>query len=278
MTYSATAVKVMIASPSDVPVERQLIREVVYEWNAINSEDRGIVLMPVGWETHSSPNLGERPQEIINKQVLSGCDLLIAAFWAKIGTPTGQAPSGTAEEINEHVNLGKPALVYFSSEPVAQASIADPTHYAALKIFERELKSKGLIEYYESKSEFRQKLSRQLAQSIIRYFGTEERETTQITLPARVTPSISNQAAELLVEASKDRDGVIMRVQYLGGSDVQTHGRQFITSGDAREVAMWRGAVEELEILGFVEDRGGAGEVYFVTNEGFQAADDLAQR
>ena len=50
MSYMALAVKVMIASPGDVAKERQLIRDVIHEWNAIHAEDRKIVLMPVGWE------------------------------------------------------------------------------------------------------------------------------------------------------------------------------------------------------------------------------------
>ena len=84
MSYTARVVKVMIASPSDVAKERQLIRDVIQEWNAIHAEDRRIVLMPVGWETHSAPDMGDRPQAIINKQLLKSCDLLVAVFWTRV--------------------------------------------------------------------------------------------------------------------------------------------------------------------------------------------------
>src|SRR5206468_6654815 len=106
MSYTATVVKVMIASPSDVPQERRLARDVIEEWNAIHAEDRGIVLMPVGWETHSSPEMGDRPQAIINRQLLRNSDLLIAVFWTRLGSPTGAAQSGTVEEIEEHLGAG----------------------------------------------------------------------------------------------------------------------------------------------------------------------------
>ena len=76
MSFLATVYKVMIASPGDVSSERSIIREVVYEWNVINSDTNNTVLLPVGWETHSSPDMGDRPQAIINKQILNGCDLL----------------------------------------------------------------------------------------------------------------------------------------------------------------------------------------------------------
>ena len=92
MSYSANVYKVMIASPSDVAQERQLIKEIINDWNSIHSEDRRIVLMPVGWESHSSPSMEGPPQYVINKQVLADCDLLVAAFWTRIGTPTQYCP------------------------------------------------------------------------------------------------------------------------------------------------------------------------------------------
>lgn len=277
MAYEASVLKIMIASPSDVPVERQLVRDVVHEWNAIHSEDRGTVLLPVGWETHASPALGAHPQQIINKQVLKGCDLLIAVFWTKLGTPTPHSPSGTAEEINEHIGEGKPALIYFSSEPVVMDSV-DLDEYKRLKEFERDLRSRGLLEYYDTKSEFREKITRQLAQTIIRDFARSAdtpilRAASVLTEQTRI--SVTPAAKELLLEAAKDRDGIIMRVQYLGGSEVQTNGRQFIQPQDARTIAKWRGAVDELNDLGFVEDRGGKGEIYYLTGDGFRAADHL---
>ena len=37
MAYTATVIPVMIASPGDVAEERQVIREMIHEWNDINS-------------------------------------------------------------------------------------------------------------------------------------------------------------------------------------------------------------------------------------------------
>ena len=111
--YSATVIEVAIASPGDVSKERRLAREVIHEWNHIHSKHRKIVLSAVGWETHSSPKMGERAQEVINKQVLRGADLLVGIFWTRLGTPTGESASGTVEDINEHVNANRPAMIYF---------------------------------------------------------------------------------------------------------------------------------------------------------------------
>ena len=38
MGYNARVFNVMIASPSDVASERSIVREVIYDWNAVHSE------------------------------------------------------------------------------------------------------------------------------------------------------------------------------------------------------------------------------------------------
>jgi hypothetical protein len=50
---------------------------------------------------------------VINRQVLADCDLLVAIFWTRIGSPTGSALSGTVEEIEKHLKAEKPAMLYF---------------------------------------------------------------------------------------------------------------------------------------------------------------------
>ncbi|TOH23138.1 DUF4062 domain-containing protein, partial [Vibrio parahaemolyticus] len=62
MSYNARVFNVMIASPGDVASERSIIRDVIYEWNAVHSSSRNIVLLPIGWESHSSPEMGHSAQ------------------------------------------------------------------------------------------------------------------------------------------------------------------------------------------------------------------------
>lgn len=272
----------MVASPSDVPQERIIARDVIAEWNAIHAKDRKTVLMPVGWETHATPDMGDRAQAIINRQLLKDADLLVAIFWTRIGTPTGVAESGTVEEIEKHIGTGKPAMIYFSSAPVRPDSI-DEKQYSALKDFRESLRQRGLLEQYESLSDFRSKFARQLAQKIIERFPTapepavdnsaiDSRDTRSVSIPA-----LGDSARQLLVEAIKDSQGLIMSLSTIGGAHVQTNGREFIQGG-ARDEAQWRGAVAELDRLGLIEDRGRKKEVFSVTDEGYRIAEQLIQR
>lgn len=275
MPYTATIYNVMIASPGDVAAERNIIRDLVNEWNAIHSRDRGVALLPMGWETHSSPLLGDRPQEIINNQLLKHADLLIAVFWTRLGTPTGEAVSGTVEEIEEHIKAGKPAMIYFSSAPVRPDSV-DEEQYAALREFKNELKDRGLYETYDTIGEFRDKLARQLAQTVIEHFTNENDGGKTPEIGTRRTHvTISDEATELLIEASKDPNGNVLVLHSSSGFAVQTNGRNLVTERSPRVEAKWDGAVKELVRYGLLQSRGHKGQVFTVTASGYDAADQL---
>jgi hypothetical protein len=276
MPYRATVYRVMVASPGDVTSERRVVSEVVHEWNAIHSKDRRMVLMPVGWDSHASPEMGDRPQAVINRQILQDCDLLVAMFWTRLGSPTGVSASGTVEEIDEHLRAGKPAMIYFSAAPVRPDSV-DEQQYTALRQFKDECRKRGLVEEYESLSEFREKFSRQLAQTIIRCFAKDV-DVNDVSVVARpsAVPRLSEAARELLLEATKDATGTIMCLAVMGGSYVQTNGKSFTEQGDPRSEARGRGAVRELQDLGLIEDRSYKGEVFSVTDAGYRVAELLA--
>jgi hypothetical protein len=118
MARNATALRVLIASPSDVERERETLTSVINRWNAANSTSTGIILEPIRWETHTYPDTGDYPQGIINRQIVDDSDILVGVFWSRLGTPTPAAPSGTVEEIERLRARGKRVLLYFSrAEP-----------------------------------------------------------------------------------------------------------------------------------------------------------------
>ncbi|MFJ7976663.1 DUF4062 domain-containing protein [Peribacillus sp. NPDC096379] len=165
MSYNAKVFRVLIASPSDVTKERELIPEVIYKWNTINSEEKKVVLLPVKWETHSTPQMGSRPQEIINKQIIGSTDILIGVFWTKLGTPTGVEESGTVEEIRQFIDAEKPTLLYFSEMPVVMKSI-DLAQYTRLQEFKESCYKQGLVRSYDSVDEFTELLSNHLTSTV----------------------------------------------------------------------------------------------------------------
>lgn len=284
MPYQADVYRVMIASPSDVAAERQQIRELIAEWTAVHSADKGAVLLPVAWESHSSPEMGDRPQAIINRRLLKECDFLIAAFWTRIGTPTGEAVSGTVEEIEEHIASDKPAMLYFSKVPVELDSV-DHEQYEELKKFRSSCQSRGLYETYESIGEFREKLSRQLAVTMIRLCAERRVDTDgavqapdfMLTEPpaSPPSPSVTPIARRILKNMGLDSRGVLMRVRVMGGTIIQANGKQLNVPGDPRNTAEHEAAIEELDHVGLIQQSDTKGEVFRLTHIGYAEADRI---
>jgi hypothetical protein len=281
MSYQATVFKVMIASPGDVEAERAVVRETLSEWNTVNSDRRRVVLLAVGWETHSAPEMGDRPQAIINKRVLRDCDLPVGVFWTRIGTATGVYASGTVEEIEEHLKSNKPAMLYFSEAPVAPQSL-DPKQYELLSKFKESCKSRGILETFSTLTEFKSKFYRHLQIKLNQdgYFGIGQAQASaSIAQPEQAEVlALSREAQVLLLECTNDPAGTIMRLHYIGGTAIQSSRKNFVEENNPRSIAIWEGALEELESNGLLSSIGDKGEVFRLTRKGYELADLLHGR
>jgi|GEM_PF-843529 hypothetical protein len=177
--------RVLIASPADVPQEREIIREEIARWNAIHTSEMKMILMPLGWETDATPDLEEGGQAIINRQLVDICDLLIGVFWTRLGTPTLQAESGTVEEIERARNEGKRCIVYFSDQAVSP-SATDQKQYKRLQKYKDELNKKGLTNTYKTIEEFREKVFRHITASLLQ-ITREDKERRAAEQEAKLT-------------------------------------------------------------------------------------------
>jgi nucleoside 2-deoxyribosyltransferase len=157
MPIDVKAYRILIASPGDVRDERNIVREQIARWNAMHTQDRKIILLPVGWETDSTPSLEDHPQAVINRQLVDSCDFLIGIFWNRLGTPTPEAESGTVEEIERAHSQGKDCIIYFSDKAVKPSDI-DQKQKTRLEKFKKLLQPKGLTESYNSSEEFKDKV------------------------------------------------------------------------------------------------------------------------
>lgn len=161
MSFEAKVFKILIASPGDVEEERMAIPQIISDWNNNNSETNKVVLLPIKWETHSAPLLGDRAQGIINSQIVNSCDMAVGVFWTRLGSPTGISESGTAEEIEWFISNGKPVMLYFSSRSI-DPKMLDIDQYKSLQEFEKKMRKIGLTGSYSNLADFREQLLRQL--------------------------------------------------------------------------------------------------------------------
>ena len=73
-----------------------------------------------------------------------------------MGNYTGEYSGETIERIEEHIQNGKPAILFFSTRPVVEDSV-DLAQYKAFKEFREWCKSKELYETYDNINELREK-------------------------------------------------------------------------------------------------------------------------
>ncbi len=276
MSYLGKVFNVMIASPGDVASERAIIRDVIYEWNAVHSLSRNIVLLPIGWESHSSPEMGASPQAIINDQILDKCDLLVGVFWTRIGTSTNEHPSGTVEEIEKQIKYSKPAMLYFSGQPVVMESV-DLDQFKELQVFKKSCQSRGLYESYDSHADFKDKFYRHLQIKVNQhemFLGVNVSEIDVEPVQSKTKlPPLTNEARILLKEASLDPHGHVLYLGVLAGTHVQVNGKDLVFSNERREVAKWEAAIQELMTHQLLVTVGQKGEIFELTNLGYQVAD-----
>ena len=285
MAYNATVIPVMIASPGDVIEERDAIRNIIHDWNDINAQHSQIVLAAIGWDSHISPDLSQRPQEIINKQILKDCDILIGVFWTRLGTPTGKSLSGTVEEIEEHANAGKPAMIYFSSKPIAPDNL-DSDQYEKVKQFKERCKTRGLFMEYENIEDFRKKLGKQLQiclkrheyiQKILSETVIQDPSQDAIHGSSNSQPiDLSKEGAELLLAAASNDDGYIVKRELIGGTHISAGGTRYGDNGP-RDFAKWNEALQELRYKGLIDHVGYEESLFQLTHMGWTTSDSLKE-
>lgn len=189
MSYDARVLRIVIASPSDVQTEREIIARTILQWNDEHSIKENTVLLPVRWETHSTPEFGRPPQEILNEQVVDNCDILIGVFWTRLGTPTDDHTSGTVEEIERFHKVGKPVMLYFSNAKQSPAEI-DLDQLHALREFRKSVAHKALIEEFSDQVELRDKIVKHITLRARKLIAAEVGDNER--LPCDIALSFAN--------------------------------------------------------------------------------------
>src|SRR6201992_138065 len=129
---------VFLASPGDVGVDRDAVRSYFEDLSRTTSVSLGIRFEVVDWENFATSGLG-RPQALITGQTLEqfrdSLALVIVIMAQRFGSPTGEAESGTEEEVRwaleAHAEVGFPEVKFFFREVDQFVAPADPDQLLA---------------------------------------------------------------------------------------------------------------------------------------------------
>jgi hypothetical protein len=151
---TARMVRVFVSSPSDVAEERAVLDEVVASINRTDGEAAGFRLELIKWETHVTPQIGPRPQQVIDAQIPE-YDVYIGILKHRFGTPTGRYRSGTEKEYRDALQRwkaeGSPWILFYFATAVIDPVKLDLDQFARVQRFRQaiETKGQGLYSVYE---------------------------------------------------------------------------------------------------------------------------------
>lgn len=160
MPQSITLYRVFLAAPSDVTDELIVVEGLLRDWNLQHGQELGNRVELVNWRTHTRPATGRRPQALVNKQAFDACDLVIAIFWSRFGTPTGRAASGTEEEIRRGIKTTEACARLLLRSPRAWPKAVE---HSRIEMFKRRFGQKALFGSYNSLPAFEGALRNHLA-------------------------------------------------------------------------------------------------------------------
>lgn len=142
----------LISCPGDIQSEISIIKEVVEQFNNLYSDTLGITIRTRHWLKSSYAQSGDKPQEILNNQLVRDCDAAIAIFWTRFGTPTDKYGSGSEEEIEIMLKSGKQVFMYFSEKPIKPSDITLGQYDKVIAFKQRY--DKGLYFCYSDDADF----------------------------------------------------------------------------------------------------------------------------
>jgi hypothetical protein len=183
-----TKLQIFVASPGDVEVERERLKQAVDELNLTLGRTAKLYLELVQWKTHAWPGFGDDAQAVINRQI-QPYDIFVGIMWTRLGTPTQRSASGTVEEFerahqrwSEH---GRPTILFYFNTAPPPAN-GDPEQLQAVEAFKRFLDDHGLYWEYDGADEFERSARQHLYQEISALLSAP---------PMRASPAVRGRAA-----------------------------------------------------------------------------------
>jgi hypothetical protein len=155
----------------------------------------GAVVVPMNWELHAAAEHGVRPQASLNTQLVDVADIVIAIFWHRLGSPTGEAESGTVEEIDKaHANGAYVAILRCARD--ANPRELDPAQLQKLNEFCKRSESNSLMLDYNDAGGLAQRVDAILTQAITRSATRVATATERPVARADVWPRIERREGQ----------------------------------------------------------------------------------
>ena len=184
----------LISCPGDISNDEiSAIDDAVNDFNAAYEDVMGIKVRTKHWSKSSYSESGGKPQDLLNKQFVKDCDLTIALFWTRFGTPTDTYGSGTEEEIEIMLESGKQVFVGFCEIPINPSILSSPKNsdeYNRVLTFKEKYKERGIYFSYSSIEDLKKIFYAHLSTHFI--IQSKNDNSNEVLMPNLSVKSISN--------------------------------------------------------------------------------------
>jgi hypothetical protein len=232
MKPKAQTIRITLCAPGDVGKELAIISGEIEEWNLLHWDATNCGIKCLHWRSDAAPDLSDRPQAVINKQLIDESAAIIAVFWSRFGSPTGIADSGTEEEVLRAMALGKRVLLYFSDlEPLPTG--VDESQLAKLQRFRTKMLQQGLAFSFRSRPELRSLVRTHLAKFMHEKVSMNPSRKPRPTSSQGGVSLVGNGNFQVVGDGNKvyQRPPVIRQVTPLPEGS--------ITAAEQQQVAQW---------------------------------------
>lgn len=144
MPSKITVYDLLISCPSDVSEYVDMLEKEIIHFNNFYGRSNNVIVRTRHWSKDSYSEFGNHPQKLLNKQIVDSSDMALGVFWTRFGTPTESYGSGTEEEIERMLSMGKQVFLYFLDKPVYLSKI-DPEQYKKIQAFMDAHKNEGIF-------------------------------------------------------------------------------------------------------------------------------------
>lgn len=216
MAFSALVLQLLLSAPGDLPDgHKALIQRSIRLWNNQQARFYGIHFSPTDWKEGGTPAFGEYAQDVLNDQIVDDSDAGVVVFTDRLGTPTPDHESGTAEEIARLRDAGKDVAVLVNHSPRAPLTGPAAEEKARLDRYVAGLGKQAFIGQYDSE----QRLAEVMSGLLTRIAGKYRREATR-ELAAPSAPE-----GDLEEEPEDESTGVWPRIEVSESVDTDRRGR-----------------------------------------------------
>ena len=123
---SRVPMRVFISSPGEVEAEREKVKRAVRSLDLTIGDSHGVAISALDWEDFTPPDRAVDPQDNINRHTRP-YEIFVCITWKRMGTPTGRAVSGTAEEFDRAVEAANSGGIFPRILAYSRMSPVEPT-------------------------------------------------------------------------------------------------------------------------------------------------------